>query len=180
MKDIFYEIVDEAKDGYVTIDGEKWPISFNTFIYKDGKLTKMCSNDRNLSALVVKDEKNFFKLLDEYLELEISKKRKCINFYGNDREYKKFLISYLMVNASTEDFMNPIEYLRRTISFLNDDTFDEFSDGYNFELNGLLGDCKLRVKDSGQGVMMETPRKLELSIVKEGKDGLLEYKLPSI
>ena len=181
MKEIFYEVIDEAEDGYITIDGERWPIAFNTFIYEDSKLKKMNNNENNLSCLVIKDEDRFFGLLDEYLELEISKGRKCISFANSDiNVYKKFLISYLMVNASTEDFSNPISYLRRTIDFLNDHSFDDLNNGILFDLNGMLSGCKLKIKNTSQGVMMETPNKMEFSVVKDGAGNVFEYKLPSI
>lgn len=181
MKEIFYEIIDEAVDGYITIDGEKWPIAFNTFIYEDSKLKKMNNNEGNLSCLVIKDEDKFFEMLDKYLETEISKGRRCISFADGDiNTYKKFLISYLMVNASTEDFLNPISYLRRTIDFLNDHSFDDFNDGIMFDLNGMLSGCKLKVKNTSQGVMMETPNKMEVSVLKEVDGEVFEYRLPSI
>ena len=181
MKDLFYEIIDQAVDGKIVIDGEKWPIGFNTFIYENGKIIKMHNNDNNLSCLMIKDEKKFFELLEEYLELEISKNRKCINFSKDKiREYKKFLISYLMVNASAEDFMDPINYLRRTIDYLGDQTFSDLDNGILLELDGLLDGCCLKIKNCSQGVMMETPNKIEISIVKELDGQLLEYKLPSV
>ena len=180
MKDIFYEIIDEAVDGKIEVDGEKWPIGFNTFIYENGNLKKMNNNENNLSCLVIKDEDSFFALLDEYLELEISKNRKCLSFSNDDiNTYKKFLISYLMVNASTEDFSNPMNYLRRTIDFLNDNSFSELNNGMLLALNGVLSGCKLRIKNSEQSVMMETPNKIEISIVKDGNLSL-EYRLPSV
>ena len=64
MKDIFYEIIDETVDGKIEVDGEKWPIGFNTFIYENGNLKKMNNNENNLSCLVIKDEDSFFALLD--------------------------------------------------------------------------------------------------------------------
>ena len=113
MKDIFYEVIDEAKDGYVTIDGEKWPIGFNTVIYDSNDCIKENYSDSNISTLVIKDEDGFLKLLEEYIGLELSMGRRCISFYGKDaeRNYKKFLISYLMVNASTEDFVKNVDTL---------------------------------------------------------------------
>ena len=180
MKDIFYEIIDEAVDGKIEVDGEKWPIGFNTFIYENGNLKKMNNNENNLSCLVIKDEDSFFALLYECLELEFSKNRKCLSFSNDDiNTYKKFLISYLMVNASTEDFSDPMNYLRRTIDFLNDNSFSELNNGMLLALNGVLSGCKLRIKNSEQSVMMETPNKIEISIVKDGNLSL-EYRLPSV
>ena len=180
MKDIFYEIIDEAKDGYVVIDGEKWPIGFNTMIYENGICKKENYNDNNISTLYIKDEVGFFKLLQEYIDLEFSKRRKCIPFYGEDAEknYTKFLISYLMVNASTEDFVNSKNYIRKMIDFLNDNTFNNLCGGISMQLGGVFEGCNIRVKNSIQSVMMETPNKMEISI--ESDDGEFSYSLPTI
>ena len=72
MRALFYEVIREAKDGKVFIDGEEWTIAFNTIIYKNGKQKNEYFNDRNLSTLVIKDEERFFSLLEEYVAREIA------------------------------------------------------------------------------------------------------------
>ena len=67
MRALFYEVVREAKNAKVRIDGEEWCIAFNTIIYEDGKIKEEYFNDRNMSTLVIKDEERFFPLLEEYI-----------------------------------------------------------------------------------------------------------------
>lgn len=181
MKDVFYELISEAKDGQIVIDGQVWPIGFNTFIYKDSSLIKTYKNDNNISCLIIKDEEKFFDCLREYIEKEINKNRKHIYiFEDKERNHMKLLISYLMVNATTEDFLNPIQYINRCIDFLEDDTFDYLNEGITLPLDGVFTDCKLRIKNSRQSIMMETPEKMELAIVKDSDNGILEYSLPTV
>ncbi len=181
MRKIFYELIEEAKNGYVLIDGEQWPIGFNTVIYNDDVVVRSCMNDNNLSTLVVKNEEKFFSKLEEYVSCELAKKRKCVRFVKEEEHnYIKFLMSYLMVNASTEDFVNPINYMDRYMAFLEDDTFNHLNDGLEIELEGVFDGCKMRIKNSVQGIMMETPNKISISIVKESGDDEFEYKLPDV
>ena len=37
MRALFYEVIREAKNGKICIDGEEWGIAFNTIIYENGK-----------------------------------------------------------------------------------------------------------------------------------------------
>ena len=64
----------------------------------------------------------------------------------------------------------------RRIKFLEDNTLNVFENGKTLELGPIFRGSKLLIKDSSQSVMMETPRKLELSFLRNG----LEYKLPEI
>ena len=59
MKELFYELLEEAKNGSVIFGGMEWPIAFNTQIYKDGKIVKSYNNPDNISCLVIKDEDYF-------------------------------------------------------------------------------------------------------------------------
>lgn len=180
MKEIFYELIKEAKDGYVVIDNQRWPIGFNTIIHDD-EVEETNYNEKNMSTLVIKNKHVFFNLLEEYLITELNKNRRCIAFSDDDeKNHVKFLITYLMVNASTEDFINPIQYIKRNIDFLNDNTFDYLNEGVYLNLGELFKDSKLKIKNSEQSVMMETPKKLEISIIKENDSCNFEYKLPTI
>ena len=196
MIDIFYELINEASLGKIILDGEEWPIGFNTIIDEDNtrlgfevedyieeNMDSLSEDDigslqRNLSCLHIKNKGLFFTLLEDYISKELEVNRKSMKFYGENKERDsiKCLIAYLFVNATTEDFSNPCEFLMRRIKFLEDNTLNVFENGKTLELGPLFRGSKLLIKDSSQSVMMETPRKLELSFVRNG----LEYKLPEI
>lgn len=171
MREIFYELLEEAKDGRVMIDGGDLPIGFNSIIYRDGKeISKF--NDDNMSTLVIKNEELFFRTLEEYVKVELDKKRKIMKIYDDvDRNTVKLIMAYLFVNATTEDFLNPVYYIKRTIEFLNDETFLDFNSNVNISHNNSIS-----IVNNSQSVLMETPNRMDFSFT----DGNSVYELPSI
>ncbi len=177
MKEIFYELIKEAKEGNVTIDNDKFEIAFNTRILEKNI---HYYNEQNLAELVIKDEKTFFSLLEEYIKLELEKNRKIPNFLDKKKSPIKWIMSYLFINATTEDFLNPERLIRRRIAYLQDKTFDYLSDGIEIEVNEVLNNSCLHIKKSNAPVAMETPNIIELSLNSEENGEYLSYKLPSI
>lgn len=116
MREIFYELIEEASRGKVLIDGDEWPIGFNTIIYRD-KDEFILENPQNINCLTIRDEEEFLTKLEEYIMLELELKRKTPNFvFNSSRNTIKYLIAYLFVNATTEDFINPFGLINRDIS----------------------------------------------------------------
>ena len=123
IREIFYELINEAKSGNVHIDGEEWPIGFNTNLEE-------YSSESNLPLLIVRDEEIFFRLLEEYIILELDMKRKTIPFINDEnKNHIKLIMAYLFVNASIEDFSNPELLIKRRIEYLKDTTFKYLDDG---------------------------------------------------
>ena len=179
MENLFKELIVEASTGKVIIDDEEWPITFNTRIL-DGEKEEVYENKNNFSTLIIKDKKSFFQLLRKYIHLELKKNRKTPNFYTNVSQNKiKWLMAYLFVNGSSDDFLHPNEYLRREISFLEDNTFRFLDKGIELDMDKLLN-SKLRIKHEVSPTTMETPDKITLSLIKNVNDEEVEYKLPSI
>jgi len=178
MKDIFYELIQEARNGKVIIDGEEWPIAFNTRIIKDNELTEY---NENFPVLTIKNEEQFLDLLQEYLMLELELNRKAPQF-NNEKEknHIKMILAYLFVNATTEDFINPENLIRKNISFAKDQTFSELNDGVNFFIDEHFLSSQIEVKRTKQSLLMETPYKLDISLVKHNGEQKLTYPLPSI
>lgn len=178
MKSIFYELIEEAALGKVIIDNEEWPIGFNTTIFKDGREINYKS-EKNLSHLMIREEASFFDLLKEYLLLELEFNRKVPKFIHEEEKNRiKFMIAYLFVNATTEDFLHPDNLIKRNIAFLKDDTFKELNE--QFDLNGLFLDSKIEVKNVKHPLTMETPYKMDISLIKYEEEQKLEYPLASV
>ncbi len=171
IKEIFYEVLNEAVNGEVIIDGDPIGISFNSVFYQDG-IKKELFSDRNNATLVLKNDDEFFELLDEYLMLEINANRRTMKFIGKDTyRYKvKLLITYLFANASTEEFLNPNDMLRRKIAFLEDDSFSYLDDGKIVEVGNAIDGADICLKRSLHSVFMETSYKLEMSFIKNEID----------
>lgn len=168
-KDIFYEVINEAKNGCVLIDNDPFPICFNTIINE-----KKLEIGKDYPTLNIKDEEEFFKYLDIYLEKELNLNRKHPNFIKDkEKNFRKLLISYLFVNSSITDFENPVNMLKRTISFIDDNTFE----GINTKINlQTLLNSDLSIKNEIQSVMMETKNKMTFNLFLEDDF----YTLPCI
>ncbi len=150
MRDIFYELIKEAKDAKVIIDGDEWPIGFNSNV--EGEYI---GNKRNLSTLVIENKEEFFKYLEIYINKELELNRRYTYFSDNDDlNHIKALMTYLFVNMSTEDFIHPVNCLRRRIEFLDDTTFSLFDETVDFN---ALPNSKLLINQSLQSIYMETP-----------------------
>lgn len=157
MREIFYELIREAKDAKVILDGDEWPIGFNSDI--EGRRS---INSRNLSTLVVKNEEEFLEYLEKYINLELYVNRKHMMFSNNPkRNHIKSLMAYLFINMSTEDFLNPIDCLRRRIDFLKDTTFSLYDESIDFK---AIPGSELRMKQSSSSIYMETPYVMNFSI----------------
>ena len=173
MKELLYEILKEARTGNVIIDGEEWPISFNSHIEEENKTILHLENEKNNAILIVKREKEFLDLLEEYLSIELLKNRDHPFFFREkERNTKKWLLSYLFVNFTTEEFLNPIETIRRRIEFLKDNTFDSL----HLEIPISSMDSTFCMENKLAHTCMETPNKMEFSIRK----GDYKYPLPTI
>lgn len=157
MKEIFYKIIEEAKNGKVIIDGDELPIGFNTII-EDERYFGDCNN----STLVIKNKDSFFDLLLQYVSLELNFKRKTIPNIS-DYDKVKLIITYLFANATTEDFLDPENLIMRNIGFLSDTTFEQFNDGISIDTNSFI-DSKITIKNCKNSIFMETPYKMEISL----------------
>lgn len=172
MKEILLEIINEAKNGEVIIDNENWPICFNTIIVSKDKYEYFIENE-DYPILYINNIEELLKILEEYLDLEKELNRKLPTIvYDKERNKIKFLISYLFVNATTEEFLNPLELIKRKINFLKDKTFNNLN--LEIELPNLKSN--IIVKNTKESIMMETPNKIEI----EFTNGIDKYKLPSI
>ena len=176
MKEIFYELIKEACDGDVIIDNEAWPCGFNTRIFREDKEIEYV-NEVNKSVLIIKNEESFFALLEEYINLELDVNRRYYKIYTDPvRNKVKAIMTYLFVNANTEEFLNPEDLLRRKIAFLTDDTFNYLDNGSEIFLDDFMFNSNIKIKRSVHGLVMETPYKLEVSLV--NRDNIDEIECP--
>lgn len=171
IKDIFYSVIDEASRGSVNISGEDFLIGFNTTINN-----KSYYNDSNLSNLVISSEEEFFKYLELYIDKEIKLDRKRPRYIDNKDDIIKLLISYLFVNASNDDFVNSVNYLKKRIDFLVDNISNKSIYLGRVFSPKIDSDIVLNINKEMQDVRMETPYRLDFSLC----SGDLKYNLPSI
>lgn len=172
MKELFYELIKEASIGKVEICGDDWPVSFNTNL--EGKEFR---SDNNYATLVINDEREFLKLLEEYVSLELQKNRKIPSFYKDpERNKMKWIMMYLFSYATTEDFINPLDYIRRKIDFLKDNSLSQYDEKVTIHLSKKVKSLDLEIEKEKNAVSMETPNRLNIQLKEENAT----YKLPSI
>lgn len=180
MYGIFDELIVEASIGRVIIDDEEWPISFNTKIINNNK-EKNYYKEGNFSILIIKNKTKFFELLEQYISLELQYNRNIPKFYRNKTKNKiKWLMAFLFVNATTEEFLNPETLLRRKIDFLQDTTLNYLQKGIEIEVGDVLKNSTLRIQKEQVSANMETPNKISLSLISKINGKKVTYNLPSI
>ena len=101
IKEILYEVINEANKGKVKIASEEWNIAFNTKIQNSINNT----NDKNLSTLIIKDEDKFLSYLKIYIEKELLLNRHCPN-YLEDKERNKIEIRQLKTKIDKSTIAN--------------------------------------------------------------------------
>ena len=175
IREIFFELIKEAKNGKVLLANEEYYVGFNTNI--NNEIIEY--NKFNNIELFINDFELFINKIQEYVLLEVELKRKSIKYIDNSRDYIKSLIMYLFVNATTEDFRNSINYIEKYINYLKDNTLEDYNVGMKYDLDGLFLNNQLYIKNTQQSIMMETPFKIELSIVNKDNTNLL-FILPEI
>jgi hypothetical protein len=181
MKDLTREIFKEAASRCITIDNDPFNIGFNTIIYDNNNIIFNSTKDENLPTLIIKDEDLFYKKLNEYVETFLATKSKFPTVVTNkEKNTMKFIISYLFANATQLDFVYPISFIERSTSFLNDTSFGNVKMGIKTEPLDSFQNSSIFLKVSEQSLFMETPLRLDISLVKKGSNGILSYDLPSV
>lgn len=173
IKNILLEIFNDAKDGVIHVSDEDFNIGFNTSI--DGELKYY--NDNNDLCLNIRNLDSFINSIELYIKKELELKRHSIDFF-DDRLNIKFLISYLFVNAGTYDFMEPEKYIEKRIKAFDDITLSKYNNGIDISLTNIFDNEHLNIVNKMQSVFMETPYKIETSIVSNDSD--ISFKLPEI
>jgi len=179
MKNLLRELFQEAQNGKVIIDNEEWPISFSTVIYNEEKEIERFEGEKNISTLVIHNLDHFIELLEKYVLLELEKDRKTPKYLEKDKYHAKALIAYLFTNATPEDFQNPEDFIRKRINMLKDNTFSYLDNGLIIDSSKALLDCKIKIERKENPITMETPYRMDFTLVKND-DVELTYSLPSI
>ena len=170
--DIFYnDILKEAMNGKVDCY-----FSFNIHFYNN---LMSYDDDSVVPVLNITNREIFNSLLITYVNkarnyYDLSKYEKSIN---EDREYNinKMIMTLLWSNATYEDFNDPISFLRKQISFLDNDLFNEFDNGEVIGYSEILGG-EIEVQNIRESIMNETPNSIQIALKNNGES----YYFPRI
>ena len=137
--------------------------------------------DESLPLLNLKNNNlpEFEKALTEYVREYFSSELYWANPIAscNSNEEKLIhAISSLWLNATVEDFENPIQFVRRYTNFIKDKTFEEFTEPKKLNRIQTLRNCTLVIERAEQEEFQETPTSMRFYVVKDG----IEKSLPKI
>lgn len=182
--DIFYDnIVKEAQKGRIDCFFY-YNIIFSTYLVEDNIKYEADSSysDLLIPTLCIKDKEKFDLLLVEYVN-------KCLEFYDDSNfasevisgEYydddnkiskEKVILALLFANATIEDFADPIEFLRKRISFM--ENCQECK--YNLGKSNIL-DCEIEIEICKDKINNETPYQFCVKCI---SDNFEEYEFPRL
>lgn len=182
MKDLFNDLIGEALIGRVEINGGYYNVGFNTNIVHDGKVYSFREKD-NLDylfpTLQINDYTTFMYCLCEYVDKAREFYRDEINTDYNsfsDSDISKLLMALIWSNATSYDFNNPVEYLRRRISFLDNRSLGGIPNVMLTDEMPVFDDSVIEVSIKKAPLLLEAPYILESRLKKD--DDI--YMLPSV
>lgn len=186
--DVFYNVlIKEAMFGKVDCYF-KYNMRFNTRILE--KNLDFINDDDNNSLLVptllIKDKKEFDKLLLEYVDL-------AVKFYGDENFYdevleskyydnelgiskEKLIMITLWSNATIEDFSDPCMFLRKRIAFFELGNLEKCLEEKDVGYSETLG-VNISIVIEKNGLENETPYSLKVYLI-DRENGARVYEFP--
>lgn len=169
---IFYnDILKEAQNGKIDC--------YFTFNIRFFNNLEPHVNDDMVPILNIKNQEIFNNLLIEYVY-------KARSFYDltmytneieNNKEYylNKLIMTVLWSNATYEDFNDPITFLRKQISFIDKNIFEEFDERKTIGHSEIL-DGEVEIETVKENILNETPNSMQISITNNNE----RYYFPRI
>lgn len=147
MNNIIEELIHEAFNHNIIIDGKNNYIAFNTIINENELI-----NGDKYPTLVINDYDELIKKLDLYIRTYL-KNASTLPLFQKEKEKNliKYLVSHIFIYAENKDFKNPIELIETKINFLNDNTFKD----YNKTFEGFISNTKLNIKSTNDEITLK-------------------------
>ena len=181
MNSIVNEVINETATNNVIIDNDPFKIGFNTIISNNNEIVRNSTIDDSLPTIYITNENLFYKKLNAYVATVLETRSKFPTFsFDKQQNILKCIVAFLFTNASTQDFVNPIQFIDRNISFLNDTTFDDIKGGLITKPLSSFDGSSIVINVNENNIFMETPYKLDISLIKNNGNEILSYSLPSI
>ena len=147
MNNIIEELIHEAFNHNIIIDGKNNYVAFNTIINGNELI-----NGDKYPTLVINDYDELIKKLDLYIRTYL-KNTSTLPLFQKEKEKNliKYLVSHIFIYAENKDFKNPIELIETKINFLNDNTFKD----YNKTFEGFISNTKLNIKSTNDEITLK-------------------------
>lgn len=162
----YYHIIEEATRGKIFTNEGVCNICFNTKVPSED-IDLHCT-DKVVPTLIINDKERFDEALIEYMEIATS-------FYEDKHYPMELILAMLFVDATYEDFNNPVDYINRKKNFMLDQRMKRFENGVSLGYSEFF-DGELFVKLERDNVFYETPYLLR-AFIKHGEDF---FDFPSI
>lgn len=130
--------------------------------------------NENLPILNLKNKNLpfFEEALIEYVQTFFESERNWANPISScatNEDKLVHAISAIWLNATFDDYQNPIQFLKRYTNFLKDTTFDEFWEGKNISKMQTLQNCSFTITQKEQDEFQETPTSMLFTVEKNGE-----------
>lgn len=157
---IFYdEVVKEATHGRVNC-GFIYNVAFNSIIEGNHFICDVQDTDLQIPTLYISNKQTFNSLLVQYVDC--AKDFYDMGYYDNEHDYIKALLTFLITNMTAEEFIEPINYIRKRIAFLQDVPTKNIEEYSTLGVSSYLGEIQMKV--SKEPIYDETPYSLKFSI----------------
>jgi len=188
--DVFYKVlIKEAMIGKIDCYF-KYNMRFNTRILEENIdfINDSDSNSLLVPTLVIKDRKEFDRLLLEYVDLavkfyddediydEVLESKYYDNELGISKE--KLIMTTLWSNATIEDFNDPCRFLKKRIAFFELGNLENYLEERNVGYSDILG-FDVNVEIQKNTFENETPYSFKVSLIKSDT-GSRVYEFPKV
>lgn len=175
----FNDVLPSIAKNELMVEDAVFNINFNTAIYSNNE-RHFVANIHNdaVPTLMIKNVSSFSKLLLQLINDMMHKDLKwCIPYFDVTTEEAKlkYFLSLIWSNMSANDFANVEDYLRRYISFINDETYVDLK--MVTSPIAKLNNYHLEITNVEERNCEETPYALRVVVADEGNN---RFVLPDV
>lgn len=156
IKDILYnEIFLEASKGRIDC-GFIYNVIFRTITPTKNYSIEGDFPNLQIPTLYISNKEDFDSLIESYVDIAFTFYDK--DYYDNEHEYIKAIMTFLFVNMTAEEFLNPCEYIKRRISFIKNSLALEIDSPVFFGNSSYIGNISVTLNK--EPIYEETPYSL--------------------
>lgn len=176
---LYNEIFPNISIGKVELEDIKFNINFNIIIKENG-IHYPNEINNEVPTLIINNLYYFNRIIIDLINEIINNKSNWCCPYLLENTSLIMKIKYYLItiwsNMNPSDFNNPIAYLNRYLSFLQDNTFDNFI--YDYGQIEELNNYHLCIENKENKACSETPNALKVTLVDE--EGNQKWYLPEV
>ena len=168
VKQFYDKTIYDACKGSTLIHNSLCHIGYNTIVPSMNLELLNPAEEAMFPTLIISNKKVFDELLTKYISI-------AKYYYKDENLNEGELLSLLFVDATLDDFNNPIKYISKKINFIMDQTLDIYSEETNLGHSEIL-DGDICVKTIQESAFNETPKSLIITL----RNGESEYRFPTV